>query len=78
MAKIIRYTVTCTRPVANEMARYEGSNIVSSQIVKHAPDWADESDKELFALYKFTFEVDSRYHVPARWYSFGVAPRTEL
>lgn len=79
---LTKIQVRCTRPIALEMCRYDGSKIVSEALVDsrfdvvvdrnsgtHTPEEI-EYEKEQHRVYDFV--VEGCHHTLARWSSFGV------
>jgi hypothetical protein len=69
------YTVRCTKPIAEEMARYEGSKIVFTGYPEYKKGTLDkdynidpETDR-IFTIYMFHMQG---FPNKRRWASFGV------
>jgi hypothetical protein len=82
---LTKIQVRCTRPIALEMCRYDGSKIVSEALVdsrfdavvdrmstktRYLTPEEIEHEKEQHRVYDFVVEGQS--HTLARWSSFGV------
>ena len=70
MAKSCTYKVRCTTAIAEEMARYEGGEVVE-KADRIAPEWPDE----ILDLSTYLFTITTPYYKEpnrARWASFGV------
>lgn len=79
---LTKIQVRCTRPIALEMCRYDGSKIVSEVLIDSRFDAVvdrnsgtytpeeREYEKEQHRVYDFV--VEGYRHTLARWSSFGV------
>ena len=70
--KVVQYTAVCSRPVAEEMTRYEGSKIVKEEPALNRHPWKDPYMAAQNTNYTFTIEADKNRYRPGRWSSFGI------
>lgn len=76
MKKLARIRVRCTRPIANEMCRYDNAQIVDEKVVDDRfakmflPDEMEEYNRHVVC----EFVIEGKSHTIARWHSFCVEP----
>jgi len=69
MKKPLTYKVRCSKVIAHEMARYEGSTIISSEYPKCNRIYIGQPEEEDMTISTYTIQGEPCI---ARWHSFGI------